>query len=99
MSDYTNEIKSHCPDDFAPCSITFKISHSLQTFNKVVEIFTSAGFVVKDFVDDHMCVLSRDKEGINEAVKVRETTIQIQASRDSILELCEKLSEHCLGLE
>ena len=46
-----------------------------------------------------MCVLSRDKEGVNEAVKVKESTIQIKASQNTLLELCKDLSEYCLGLE
>ena len=99
MSNLVNEVKSRCPDDFAPCSITFKIGESMRAFDDVVKVFTSAGFEIKDFVSDHMCVLSRDKDGVNEAVKVQETTIQIQASQETILDLCKDLKDYCVGLD
>jgi hypothetical protein len=99
MSNLINEVKNRCPDDFAPCSITFKIDETMHAFNEVVKIFTSAGFVIKDFVSDYMCVLSRDKEGVNEAVKIKDTTIQIQASQETLLTLCKDLKDYCIGLD
>ncbi|MHA1125416.1 MAG: hypothetical protein ACTSO7_06635 [Candidatus Heimdallarchaeota archaeon] len=99
MSDLINEVKNRCPDGFAPCSITFKIGESMHAFDEVVKIFTTAGFEVKDFVSDHMCVLSRDRDGVNEAVKVKDTTIQIQASQETLLDLCKDLKDYCIGLE
>ncbi len=94
-----NEIKKRCPEPIAPCSVTFKIGENLKSFNSVVKIFTDKGFTVKDFVDDYMCVLSRESEGIDEAVKIMRNTVQIQAWRDTLLDLCDDLFEHCKGFE
>jgi hypothetical protein len=90
-----NEINKQCTNIDTPCRLTFKIGENLQSFNSVVEIFTSAGFSVQEFIDDHMCILSREKEGINEAVKIERNNVQVQAWKNTLSELCEQLAEHC----
>ncbi|MHA1122559.1 MAG: hypothetical protein ACTSUW_04865 [Candidatus Heimdallarchaeota archaeon] len=71
----------------------------MQSFNSVVEIFTIAGFTVQEFIDDHMCILAREKEGIKEAVKIERNNVQIQAWKNTLSVLCEQLSEHCKEFE
>jgi hypothetical protein len=94
-----NEINKMCTNEDTPCRLTFKIGENLQSFNNVVEIFTKAGFTVQEFIDDHMCILAREKEGINEAVKIERNIIQIQAWKNTLNDLCDDLSEHCLEFE
>lgn len=92
-------IEEKCEALGHPCSVTFKISQQLKSFNEVVAIFSSRDFVVKEFVDDHMCVLSRDNEGINEAVKIKDNTIQIQAVKSTLVDLCDDLEKYCTEVE
>ena len=93
--DIKKEIQKKCVNENEICSITFKISEDLEAFNKVITIFTDHGFTIQDFVDDYMCVLSREKEGMNEAVKILKNEIQIKAWGKTLHELCTPLSEHC----
>ena len=67
----------------------------MQSFNDVVELFKTRGFAIQEFVDDLMCVLSREKEGLNEAVKIKQNLVQIQAWKSTITELCSDLSKYC----
>ena len=46
-----------------------------------------------------MCILSREIEGINEAVKIERNNVQIQAWKNTLNDLCEELSEHCKEFE
>ena len=97
----TKELQTHisnvCGD--GPCSVKITIGETLQSFNNVVNIFSNNGFNIETFVDDHLCVLSRDKEGINEAVKVKGNTVELKALRETMMELAEDLAEHCKGFE
>ncbi|NHJ84129.1 MAG: hypothetical protein FK734_01620 [Asgard group archaeon] len=70
----------------------FSINEDLQSFNKVIEIFSKHDFKIQNFVDDHMCVLSREKDGFNEAVKIERNQIEIQAPKSTMEELSEELS-------
>lgn len=79
--------------------MTFAISEKMQSFNDVVEIFRSRGFTIKDFVDEYMCVLSRDNEGFNEAVKIKNNKIQIQATKETLIDLCNDLQKYCTKIE
>jgi hypothetical protein len=88
-------LNKKCPNEFAPCSFTFKIGENLQSFNDVINVFTKHAFSVENFVDDHMCVLSREKDGINEAVKISKNHIEIKAWRTTLVELSEDLAEYC----
>jgi len=88
-------LNKKCPDEFAPCSFAFKIGENLQSFNDVIQVFTKHGYAIENFVDDHMCVLSREKDGINEAVKIMKNSIEIKAWKKSLLELCDDLAEYC----
>ena len=90
-----DEISKRCPNPQSPCSIIFKIGENLQSFNAVVDIFTKKGFVVQEFVDDFMCVLSREKDVINESVKIEGNQVQIQAWKDTLLDLCDDLADYC----
>ena len=90
-----NEIKKRCTNEYTPCRLTFKIGENLQSFNKIIEIFRTVGFTVQEFIGDHMCILAREKEGINEAVKIERNVVQIQAWKNTLNDLCEDLSEHC----
>lgn len=91
--DIKKEILKKCDEEDTPCSLVFSISDNLQIFNKVIDVFTKHGFIIQDFVDDFMCILSREREGINEAVKIARNQIEIQASRESMEELSEGLEE------
>ena len=71
----------------------------MQSFNEVVEIFRAKGFTVKDFVDEYMCILSRDNEGFNEAVKIKDNKIQIQATKETLIDLCKDLEKYCTKIE
>ncbi|MFW9923543.1 MAG: hypothetical protein ACFFDW_09700 [Candidatus Thorarchaeota archaeon] len=93
------EINKKCSSEDRPCALTFTISQNLQSFNNVVKIFSDYGFTVKEFVDDHLCVLSRDNEGFDEAVKVENNKVQIQASKSTLLQICEDLQDYCTGIE
>ena len=97
--DLKKEISNLCGDEQSPCSVTFTIRETLNSFNQVVNIFSSAGFNIENFADDFMCVLSRDNEGINEAIKVKGHSVQIQALKTTLMELSDKLAEFCSGLE
>ncbi|NHJ49314.1 MAG: hypothetical protein FK733_16110 [Asgard group archaeon] len=77
----------------------FKIGENLQSFNGVIEIFTTHGFTIQEFVDENMCVLSRESEGINEAVKIARDQVQIQAWKETIEELCDTLADFCKSYE
>ena len=94
-----DKIASKCTEPDYPCAITFEIKEKLQSFNEVVRVFTSKGFGVKEFIDDYMCVLSRENEGINEAVKIKDNRIQVQALKETLLELSEDLALHCSNIE
>ncbi len=94
-----NEINKMCTNEDTPCRLTFKIGENLQSFNNVVEIFREAGFTVQEFIDDHMCILAREKEGINEAVKIERNIVQIQAWKNTLDDLCDDLSEHCMEFD
>lgn len=98
MVDFKIEINKKCTEEDFPCAITFEIQEKLQSFTDVVSIFTSRGFTVKEFVDDHMCIMSRDNEGFNEAIKIKDYRIQIQAMKDTIVDLCDDLSLHCTNI-
>ncbi len=98
MIDIKAEINNKCIEDDFPCAITFKIQEKLQSFSDVISIFSSRGFTVKEFVDDYMCIMSRDNEGFNEAIKIKDYKIQIQAMKDTILDLCTDLSQHCTNI-
>lgn len=88
-------INKACAVDHAPCSITLLIDEGLDTFNDVVKVFSDHGFQIDQFVDEYMCVLSRDKEGINEAVKIRSTTLEVQALQETMQEIAEELAPYC----
>jgi len=45
-----------------------------------------------------MCIMSRDNEGFNEAIKIKDYKIQIQAMKDTIVDLCDELSQYCTGI-
>ena len=90
-----NEINKQCTNADTPCRLTFKIGENLQSFNSVVEIFRAKGFTIQEFIDDHMCILAREKGGMNEAVKIERNNVQIQAWKDTLDDLCEILAEHC----
>ncbi len=94
-----NELDKICTNEDTPCRFTFKIGENLQSFNSVVEIFRKAGFTVQEFIGDHMCILAREKEGINEAVKIERNNVQIQAWKNTLHELCDQLSDHCKEFE
>jgi len=94
-----NELNKICTNEDTPCRFTFKIGENLQSFNSVVEIFRKAGFTVQEFIGDHMCILARENEGINEAVKIERNNVQIQAWKNTLHELCDQLSEHCKEFE
>ena len=92
-------IAKSCPDAYRPYSIILKIGENLQAFNEVIKIFTDKGFVVENFVGDHMCVLARETDGISEAVKVERNTIQIQALRETLLDISTEIAVHCKEVE
>ena len=46
-----------------------------------------------------MCVMSREKEVINESVKIERNQVQIQAWKDTLLELCDDLAIYCKEIE
>jgi hypothetical protein len=77
----------------------FRIGENLQSFNSVINVFTEHGFAVTEFIDENMCVLSRESEGINEAVKISRDLVQIQAWKTTILVLCDPLSDFCKSFE
>ena len=93
------KIASKCTKPEYPCAITFEIREELESFNEVVRVFSSKGFDVKEFIDDFMCVLSRENEGINEAVKIKDNKIQVQALKKTLLELSDDLAIHCSNVE
>ncbi|MBN1331000.1 MAG: hypothetical protein JXA54_16125 [Candidatus Heimdallarchaeota archaeon] len=93
IDEISKEILKKCSNEETPCSLIFSISESLEVFKKVIDIFTKHGFNIQDFVDDFMCVLSREREGINEAVKIIRNKIEIQALKNTIEELSIGLSE------
>ncbi|NHJ05063.1 MAG: hypothetical protein EAX90_09580 [Candidatus Heimdallarchaeota archaeon] len=99
MINFSAEIEKLCLDPDSPCAVTFSVSEKMQTFTEIIEIFSSRGFVVKEFIDDHLCVLSRDNEGFNEAVKIKNNKIQIQALKTTLVELCDDLQIHCTKME
>jgi len=99
MINFKAKINSKCTEDECPCAFTFEIKEKLQSFNDVVNVFSSRGFTVKEFVDDHLCILSRDNEGFNEAVKIKDKRIQIQAMKETILDLCDDLEAHCSAIK
>jgi len=99
MIDFKSKIDSKCIEPECPCALTFEIKEELQSFNDVVNVFSSRGFTVKEFVDDHLCILSRDNEGFNEAVKIKDNKIQIQAMKETIVDLCDDLKMHCTAIE
>ncbi|NPE09445.1 MAG: hypothetical protein GNW80_14260 [Asgard group archaeon] len=94
-----NKLNEICTNEDTPCRFTFKIGENLQSFNSVVEIFRIAGFTVQEFIGDHMCILAREKEGINEAVKIKRNNVQIQAWKNTLNDLCDELSVHCKEFE
>lgn len=94
-----NKLNEICTNEDTPCRFTFKIGENLQSFNSVVEIFRIAGFTVQEFIGDHMCILAREKEGINEAVKIKRNNVQIQAWKNTLNDLCDELSDHCKEFE
>lgn len=98
MDNFKAEIDKKCTEEDFPCALTFKIQEKLQTFTDVIGIFSSRGFTVKEFVDDYMCIMSRDNEGFNEAIKIKDYKIQIQAMKDTIVDLCDELSQYCTGI-
>jgi hypothetical protein len=96
---FKDEIMKKCQNSEAPCSITFRIGESFTSFDEVVDIISSKGFTIEDFVDDYLCVMSRDNKGFNEAIKIEGNTIQIQALRKTLLDLSSDLSNHCKKIE
>ncbi|MBD3189694.1 MAG: hypothetical protein GF308_03575 [Candidatus Heimdallarchaeota archaeon] len=92
-------INKACDVDHAPCSITLLIDEGLDAFNDVVKVFSAHGFQIDQFVDEYMCVLSRDTEGINEAVKIKSTTLEVQALRETMQEIAEELAPYCRELD
>jgi len=46
-----------------------------------------------------MCVLSREKDGLHEAVKMNRDQVQIRAWRETIVALSEPLANYCKGIE
>ena len=95
------ELQAHinniCSD--GPCSVKITIGETLQSFNKVVSIFSNHKFTIESFIDDHLCVFSRDKEGINEAVKVKGNIVELQALQETLMEIAEDLAEHVKEFE
>jgi hypothetical protein len=93
--EFKEALNKKCPDDGVPCSFMFKIGENLQSFNGVIGVFTKYGFSIQEFVDENMCILSRESDGINEAVKISRDQVQIQAWKETIIELCDSLADYC----
>jgi len=98
LIDFKAGIEKKCTEEDFPCALTFEIQEKLQSFTAVIKIFSSRGFTVKEFIDDHMCIMSRDNEGFNEAIKIKDNKIQIQAMKETIMDLCDDLSQYCKNI-
>lgn len=92
-------LEQKCLSPEGPCSISFRISQKLNSFEEVIKIFRKHGFNIEEFVDDYMCIMTREKEGFNEAIKVDMNKIEIKALKDTLFNMCDDLQEYCLDIE